>query len=74
MLTRFKITRKLGKGAYGDVFLVEDKDGNRFALKQISVKMINQEAHLRDYLNGEIECMEAMNSQYIIKLMEKEED
>ena len=52
-LDKYKNKRRLGKGAYGDVYLVEDeKNGAQLALKLISVKMIEAEPHLREYLDG----------------------
>jgi serine/threonine protein kinase len=36
--------------------------------------MIEAEPHLRDYLDGEIECMKSMNSSYIIRLYDVKED
>jgi serine/threonine protein kinase len=53
-LEKYKNKRRLGKGAYGDVYLVEDEKGTLYALKLISVRMIEQEPHLREYLDGEI--------------------
>jgi NIMA (never in mitosis gene a)-related kinase len=73
-LDRYKNKRRLGKGAYGDVYLVEDEKNTEYALKLISVKMIEAEPHLREYLDGEIECMKSMHSNYIIKLYDVHED
>ena len=53
-LEKYKSKRKLGRGAYGDVYLVEDNKGTSYALKLISVKMIQAEPFLKDYLEGEI--------------------
>jgi serine/threonine protein kinase len=39
-LNRYKNKRRLGKGAYGDVYLVEDENAQQLALKLISVRMI----------------------------------
>jgi len=36
--------------------------------------MIEEEPHLREYLDGEIECMKSMNSTHIIKLYDVQED
>jgi serine/threonine protein kinase len=36
--------------------------------------MIEAEPHLREYLDGEIECMKSMSSPYITKLFDVEED
>lgn len=73
-LEKYKNKKRLGKGAYGDVYLVEDEKGTEYALKLISVKMIEAEPHLRGYLEGEIECMRSMKSPYIIKLYDVQED
>jgi serine/threonine protein kinase len=73
-LEKYKSKRRLGKGAYGDVYLVEDDKGCLYALKLISMKMIEEEPHLREYLDGEIDCMKSMNSTHIIKLYEVHED
>ena len=43
-------------------------------MKLIQVKMIKAEPHLREYLDGEIECMKTMNSPQIIKLYDVVED
>jgi serine/threonine protein kinase len=51
-LDKYQNKKRLGKGAYGDVYLVEDKKGSIYALKLISVKMIEAEPHLREYLDG----------------------
>ncbi len=53
-LEKYKNKKKLGKGAYGDVYLVEDLKGTLYALKLMSVKQIEAEPHLREYLEGEI--------------------
>jgi serine/threonine protein kinase len=53
-LNKYKNKRRLGKGAYGDVYLVEDEKAELLALKLISVRMIENEPHLREYLDGEI--------------------
>jgi serine/threonine protein kinase len=53
-LEKYKNKKRLGKGAYGDVYLVEDEKGTLYALKLIAVKMIEDEPHLREYLDGEI--------------------
>jgi len=46
-LEKYKNKRRLGRGAYGDVYLVENEKGELFALKLISVKMIEAEPHLQ---------------------------
>ena len=31
----YKILKSIGKGAFGEVFLVEDRNGNRLAMKEV---------------------------------------
>ena len=40
LLGKYKYIRKLGKGADGDVVLVEDSEGNNSAIKIISKKIL----------------------------------
>ena len=74
ILDRFKNKRKLGKGAYGEVLLVEDKDEKLYAMKLISMKSMQKEPYLLEYLEGEIECMKEMDTPYIMKLYDSFED
>jgi serine/threonine protein kinase len=74
ILGKYKNKKKLGKGAYGEVLLVEDNKGQQYALKLITMKSLLKESYLVDYLEGEIECMKSLNSPYIMKLLEAEED
>lgn len=43
ILEKYRNKRKLGKGAYGDVLLVEDPDGQQLALKMISKKVLSKD-------------------------------
>ena len=74
ILDKYKQRRKLGKGAYGEVLLVENSKGESYALKLISMKSLMKESYLLDYLEGEIDCMKNLNSSYIMKLFNTEED
>lgn len=42
ILGKYKNKKKLGKGAYGEVLLVEDPLGNSYALKLISLKSLQR--------------------------------
>ena len=53
ILGKYKNKRKLGKGAYGDVLLVEDPDGSEWAIKMISKKILERDAFMAEYLEGE---------------------
>lgn len=70
-LGKYVSKRKLGKGAFGDVFLVEH-EGKEYALKVISRSKIDgkDNEHLADYLEGEVECMKVMQGKYIVQLFE----
>jgi serine/threonine protein kinase len=46
ILQKYKNKRKLGKGAYGDVLLVEDPDGKELAIKMINKDIIRKEPYL----------------------------
>lgn len=41
-LKDYKIIKQIGKGAFGKVFLVQDKNENEFALKEIELKNLDQ--------------------------------
>jgi len=58
----------MGKGGFGAVFKVSDEAKNNYALKVISLQLINRSPILMSYLRGEIKCMQNMNSPYLIKL------
>ena len=57
ILGKYKHVRKLGKGAYGDVLLVQDKSGTQYAIKMISKKILEKDSFMIEYLEGEKECM-----------------
>jgi serine/threonine protein kinase len=38
----YVILKKLGAGAFGDVFLVEAKDGVKYAIKSLKKRMVYQ--------------------------------
>jgi len=42
ILGKYRSKRKLGKGAYGEVLLVEDNSGIQFALKLISMNALKK--------------------------------
>jgi serine/threonine protein kinase len=74
-LSKYVSKKKLGKGAYGDVYLVEDEKGEKYALKLIALtKFEGEEEYMREYLEGEIECMKEMDSPHTIKLYDVQED
>ena len=50
MLGKYKQVRKLGKGAYGEVILVQDMLGQHFAIKQISLRSLKKQPFLLEYL------------------------
>ena len=58
-LGRYINKKKLGKGAFGDVFLVEDSEGGEImALKMINKKKLEGENEdMIQYLKGEIMVM-----------------
>lgn len=38
------------------------------------MKSLMKESYLLDYLEGEIDCMKSLNSPYLMKLIDAEED
>lgn len=74
ILQKYKSKKKLGKGAYGDVLLVEDPDGRELAIKMISKRIIQKDPYLEEYLDGEKEVMMSVKSKYIMELYAFEED
>jgi serine/threonine protein kinase len=69
ILGKYKNKKRLGKGAYGDVLLVEDPNGQEFAIKMISKRSLNKEPFLQEYLDGEKDCMMSVKSKYIMELI-----
>jgi serine/threonine protein kinase len=68
-LEKYVNKKKLGKGAFGDVFLVEDPSQQLFALKVIDKKKLEGDnEEMIEYLKGEVECMKKMNHKYLTKL------
>ena len=53
ILGKYKNKKKLGKGAYGDVLLVEDPEGKEVAIKMISKKILQKDPFMEEYLEGE---------------------
>lgn len=70
-MDKYTNKKKLGKGAYGDVFLVEDPSKELFALKVIDKKKLEGDNEdMFEYLVGEVEVMKAMNFKHLTKLVE----
>lgn len=58
LLDKYEIIKRLGKGAFGDVVLAEDKEKNKYAIKMIALKSFEGEnAYLLEYLESEIKCL-----------------
>lgn len=74
LLQKYKNKKKLGKGAYGDVLLVEDLNGKEYAVKMISNKIIQKDPYLEEYLEGEKDAMMSIKNRYVVELYAFEED
>ena len=57
--------RELGKGSFGKVYLVEDKNKNRFAKKVVKCPISRKD---KEYLIYELCCLKFHTCEYIIKL------
>ena len=69
ILGKYQIKRRLGKGPYGDVYLVEDPDGNEVAIKMISKRIIQRDPFMEEYFEGEKKCLMDIKSQYFMELL-----
>jgi len=58
ILGKYETKKRLGKGAFGDVVLAEDKSKIQYAIKMISYKSFaGDNAYLLEYLESEIKCL-----------------
>lgn len=65
-LQDFEIQRKLGQGAFGQVFVVKRKlDGQIYALKK--VKLAGMKDKEKDNALNEIRILASLNDEYIVK-------
>ena len=67
--------KKLGRGAFGDVFLVTDEKGQEVALKMISKeKLSGDNEDMLIYLQEEIQCMRVIKGKNMVDLYDLERD
>lgn len=65
ILNQYKIIRKLGRGGFGEVYLVSESDGQQWAIKEMNKRKISKDEIC--YIYNEIEVMKSLNSEYIVK-------
>jgi serine/threonine protein kinase len=53
VLGKYEKIKKLGKGSYGDVWLIRDQSKHEYALKQVAKKLIKSDPYLEEYISGE---------------------
>ena len=64
----FKVIKALGKGAFGEVYLVEKKDdGNLYAMKILNKEKMRGQ-NLIKYALTERNVLSMMNCEFIVKL------
>lgn len=68
---KYKKIRSLGKGQYGNVYLIQDEQNNHFALKLVDLNIIRQDKNMLSLFENEIRIMEMMNNPRILKLYDK---
>jgi hypothetical protein len=53
ILGKYETKKRLGKGAFGDVVLAQDKNKNLFAIKMIALKSFaGENSYLLEYLES----------------------
>ena len=69
----YKLFKSLGKGSFGEVYLTQKKNNPKlFAMKKIPIKKLkNEKDEFSKYLENEINIMQQLNHENIIKLYEK---
>ena len=61
--TKFKVIKRLGKGGFGEVYLIQ-KDNKKYALKKIKEKLNGKDV---ENITKIIDILSKINNQYIIK-------
>ena len=64
----YKKLKSLGKGQYGNVYLIEDEKRNKYALKLVDLNIIKKDKNMLELFENEIKIMEMMNNPRILKL------
>jgi serine/threonine protein kinase len=64
----YKTIKPLGKGQYGNVYLIEDEQKNQYALKQVDLNILKEDKNMLKLFENEIKIMEMMNNPRILKL------
>ncbi len=67
----YKITSFLGKGQFGDVYLVIDNANRKYAMKVIDLDQLKVDQKLQRLFHNEITIMEEINHPRILKLYDK---
>ena len=59
----------LGSGALSDVYVVEDSQGNKFAMKEINKQKLKQAGFPFSIINNEVEILSKLNNAHIVRLL-----
>lgn len=69
ILSRYTVIRKIGKGSFGVVYMLE-RDGKKFAEKKISKNTLRKDQNNVDNILTEKEVMMSSNNPFVVKLHE----
>ncbi len=63
--------KRIGKGQYGDVFMVTDEQNNQFAMKLVKLDQMRLDKKMMENFYNEIKIMKIVDHPRILKLFDK---
>ena len=49
ILGKYKCLKRIGRGAYSHIYLIEDEKGDQLAIKMVNKEIIEKEPYLTEY-------------------------